>query len=188
MRVRVMGPLLLSAALLVSVVGLAAPAGAGGGSFNCSGSGGTMTASPGLKLFDGQSNTLSWTQSGLACTGGFTAAGNLTAKMQTPKAVQCSGIVGIVDAGTATIVWTNPANFGKTTMKLNMKITSTSGHVTSGTLSGVVTTAGSNFASGKAVTGAFTLGKGLHSTQSGGDCTVTTQLKNFPITAISLHT
>ena len=100
------------------------------------------------------------------------AAGNLTAKMQTPKAVHCSGIVGIVDAGTATIVWTNPANFGKTTMKLNMKITSTSGHVTSGTLSGVVTTAGSNFASGKAVTGAFTLGKGLHSTQSGGDCTV----------------
>jgi hypothetical protein len=183
-----MGPLLLAAAMLVSVVGLAAPAGAGGGSFNCSGAGGQVTASPGLKLFDGQSNTLSWAQSGLSCTGGFTSAGNLTAKMQTPKAVRCSGIVGIVDAGTATIVWTNPANFGKTTMKLNMKITSTSGHVTSGTLSGVVTTAGSNFASGKAVTGAFTLGKGLHSTQSGGDCTVTTQLTTFPITAMSLHT
>src|SRR6476469_6058644 len=104
MRVRVMGPLLLSAALLVSVVGLAAPAGAGGGGFSCSGAGGTMTASPGLKLFAGQSNALSWTQNGLSCTGGFVSAGNLTAHNQTPKAVRCSGIIGIVDAGTATIV------------------------------------------------------------------------------------
>ena len=85
-----------------------------------------MTASPGLKLFAGQSNALSWTQNGLSCTGGFVSAGNLTAHNQTPKAVRCSGIIGIVDAGTATIVWTSPANMGKTTMKLNMKITSTS--------------------------------------------------------------
>ena len=43
MRVRVMGPLLLSAALLVSVVGLAHPR-APPAVANCSGAGGTMVA------------------------------------------------------------------------------------------------------------------------------------------------
>jgi hypothetical protein len=188
MRVRVMGPLLLAAAMLVSIGGFASSAGASGGGFNCSGSGGTMTASPGLELFSGKPQGLAWTQSGLSCTGGFVSAGNLKAGMQTPKAVRCSGIVGIVDRGTSTITWTAPAGMGKTTLKLNMTITSSVGHVTSGTLSGIVTTAGSNFASGKSVSGAFTLGKGLRSTQGGGDCTVNIPLTTFPITSFSLHT
>ena len=188
MRVRVMGPLLLAATMLVSVGGFAQSAGAAGGGFNCSGSGGTMTASPGLKLFSGAPQGLAWTQGGLSCTGGFVSAGNLKAAMQTPKAVRCSGIVGIVDRGTSTITWTAPAGMGKTTMKLNMTITSSVGHVTSGTLSGLVTTTGSNFASGKTVSGAFTLGKGLRSTQGGGDCTVNIPLTTFPITSMSLHT
>lgn len=188
MRVRVMGPLVLAAAMLVSVGGLAQSAGAAGGGFSCSGAGGTMTANPGLLLFAGAPQQLSWAQNGLTCTGGFVSGGNLTATMATPKSVRCSGIVGIVDNGSGQIVWTSPANFGRTTMKLNMKITSTTGHSTVGTLSGIVTTTGSNFASGRTVTGAFALGKGLHSTQSGGDCSVTSKLITFPITSISLHT
>jgi hypothetical protein len=77
---------------------------------------------------------------------------------------------------------------GKTTLKLNMTITGTTGHTTTGTLSGLVTTTGSNFAAGKSVSGAFTLGKGLKSTGSGGDCTTNIPLTTFPITSISLHT
>ena len=188
MRVRVMGPLLLAAAMLVSVGGLAQTAGAAGGGFNCSGSGGTMTATPGLLLFTGAPQTLSWAQNGLTCTGGFVSHGNLTASMQTPKSVRCSGLVGIVDRGTARITWTAPAGMGKTTLKLNMTVTGSVGHSTTGTLSGLVTTTGSNFASGKTVSGAFTLGKGLRSTQSGGDCSTNIKLTTFPITSISLHT
>jgi hypothetical protein len=188
MRVRVMGPLVLAAAMLVSVGGLAQSAGAAGGGFNCNGAGGTMTASPGLLLFTGHPQTLSWTQNGLNCTGGFVSHGNMTATMQTPKSVRCSGIVGIVDRGTAKITWTAPAGMGKTTLKLNMTITGTTGHTTTGTLSGLVTTTGSNFAAGKSVSGAFTLGKGLRSTGSGGDCSTNIPLITFPITSISLHT
>jgi hypothetical protein len=188
MRVRVVGPLLLAAAMLVSVGGLAQSAGAAGGGFSCTGSGGTMTASPGLLLFSGSPQDLSWSQNGLSCTGGFVTAGNLTALMRTPKEVRCSGLPGIADKGTSTITWTAPAGMGKSTLKLNMKVTGSTGHVTTGTLTGVVTTTGSNFASGKAVSGSFTLGKGLKSTGSGGDCTTNIPLKTFPITAFSLHT
>lgn len=187
MRVRVTGPL-LAAAMLVSIGGLAQSAGAAGGGFNCTGGGGTMVATPGVVLSTGQPQTLDWTQNGMTCTGGFVSAGNLKASMRTPKEVRCSGLVGIVDKGTARITWTAPAGMGKTTMKLNMTITGTVGHTTSGTLSGLVTTEGSNFASGKSVAGSFTLGKGLRSTQSGGDCSVNNRLKTFPITSISLHT
>src|SRR4051812_19973174 len=87
MRVRVMGPLLMAAAMLVSVGGFAQSAGAAGGGFNCSGGGGTMTASPGLLLFSGKPQTLTWAQNGLSCTGGFVSNGNLKATMTTPKEV-----------------------------------------------------------------------------------------------------
>jgi len=189
MSMRILGRLALAAALLVPVgVVTASTAGASGGGFHCSGGGGTTTMSPGLLLFTGHPQTITSTQNGLVCTGGFVDHGNLTASEQTPQSVRCSGIVGLVDRGTAKIVWTSPAGFGKTTLKLNMTITGTSGHTTSGTLSGVVTTTGSNFAAGKAVSGAFVLGKGLKSTNSGGDCTVNIPLTTFPITSISLHT
>jgi hypothetical protein len=183
-----MGPLLMAAAMLVSVGGFAQSAGAAGGGFNCTGGGGTMTASPGLLLFSGKPQTLTWAQNGLSCTGGFVSNGNLKATMTTPKEVRCSGIIGIVDHGSSTITWTAPAGMGKTTLKLNMTITSTSNHSTQGTLSGLVTTTGSNFASGKTVSGSFTLGKGLHSTNGGGDCTVNIPLTTFPITSMNLHT
>ena len=188
MRVRVLGRLALATAMLVSVGGLAQQAGASGGGFSCSGAGGTMTASPGLLLSSGKPQTLSWVQNGMACTGGFVTGGNLTASMQTPQSVRCSGIIGLNDKGTGRIVWKASDQNGKTTLKLNMKITSTSGQTTSGTLAGVVTTAGSNFASGKAVSGAFVLHKGLRAINSGGNCTGTTPLTNFPIDSISLHT
>lgn len=188
MRVRVVGPLILAAAMLVSVGGLAQSAGASGGGFNCSGTSGTMTATPGLLLFTGKPQTLTWSGASVTCSGGFVAAGNLTASMQTPQSVRCSGIIGLTDRGTGKVVWTSPSSMGKTTLKLNMTITSTSAHQTFGTLSGLVTTSGSNFAAGKTVSGTFTLNKGLHSTQSNGDCSTNSPLTTFPITAVSLHT
>jgi hypothetical protein len=186
---RVFGRLALAAALLVPVgVVTASSAGASGGGFACTGAGGTTTATPGLVLFTGHPQTLASTQHALNCTGGFVTHGNLTASVQTPQSVRCSGIVGLVDRGTAKITWTSPAGFGRSTLKLNMTITGSTGHTTSGTLSGAVTTTGSNFAAGKTVSGTFVLGKGLKSTNSGGDCTVNIPLTTFPITSISLHT
>lgn len=191
MRVRVLGRLMLATAVLVSVGGMAQSAGASGGGFKCTGTGGGagVKASPGLLLSTGKPQTITW-GTHMGCTGGFVTGGSLTGSMQTPQAVRCSGIIGLTDRGTAKLVWDAADQNGKTTLKLNMKITSSSGQTTTGTLSGVVTTSGSNFASGKAVAGTFTLHKGLSSINAAnpGNCSGTVPLTDFPIDAISLHT
>jgi hypothetical protein len=185
---RIFGRLAMAAALLVPVgIVAAGSAGASGGGFACSGGGGTVTASPGFLLTTSKPQTVAVSQSALACTGGFVTSGNLSASGQTPT-VRCSGMVGASAKGAGTLTWTAPANMGKSTAKLNFTVTGTAGHTTSGTISGKVTTSGSNLASGKTITGAFVLNKGLRSTASGGDCSVTSSLTSFGITSISLHT
>ena len=185
---RILGRLAMAAALLVpGSMALASHAGASGGGFSCSGTTGSLTATPGFLLSNSGPQTLKVVSNGLTCTGGFVTGGNLVGSLQTAD-YRCGSIIGHNGNGTGTLTWTSPANMGKTTAKLNFKFTGTSGHTTTGTISGVVTTNGSNLAAGKAITGAFTLNKGLRSTASGGDCTVTKRLKNFGVTAISLHT
>ncbi len=185
---RILGRLAMAAALLIpaGVVVAQTTAHAAGGGFNCTGGGGTATFSPGLLLSTGRPQTVSVHQSGLTCTGGFVTGGSLSASMQTPS-VRCSGMVGSTASGSGTATWTD-AGMGKSTMKFNMKVTGSTGHTTTGTISGLVTTSGSNLASGKTISGTFTLGKGLKSTNSGGDCTVTIPLSNFGLTAIAFHT
>jgi hypothetical protein len=184
---RILGRLAMAAALLVPVgIVAAGSASASGGGFNCSGTSGTATATPGLLLSTGKPQQTAISSSGLTCTGGFVTGGRLKASIQTTT-TNCAGLVGKTSNGAGTLTWTD-AGMGKSTAKLNFKVTSSVGHVTSGTITGVITTSGSNLAAGKAVSGAFTLNKGLRSTASGGDCTVTIPLTSFGITAISLHT
>lgn len=185
---RILGRLALATALL-------APAGlitiqsasAVGGGFNCTGSSGTVALDNGLSLRTARVSTVTVTAPGLTCTGGQVTAGGLTARLRMDKAVECSGWVGLKNAGTGTATWTLPVQMGTTTMNLGFKVTATAGHVTSGTISGRVT-GNQQVGSGKGISGTFSLNKGLKSTASGGDCTVTGKLKNFGITAINIKT
>ena len=160
---------------------------AAGGGFSCSGSGGTATFTPGLLLKTSLPQQAKASQGGLACTGGYVTAGKVVIKVATPD-VRCSGLVNAIDKGTATATWSAPLNMGTSTLKMNLKVTSSTGHSTTGTLTGLVTTTGSNLASGKAVAGTFTLNKGLLSTGQGGDCSINSPLTSFGITALAFHT
>lgn len=185
---RILGRLAMAAALLVPVgIVAAGQAGAAGGGFNCHGAAGTVSASPGLLLSSSRPQTLGVSSTGLSCSGGFVTGGNLSASLQTPN-VRCSGMVGKSGNGSGTLTWTAPANMGKSTAKLNFKVTGTVAHTTTGTITGTVTTSGSNLGSGKAISGSFTLNKGLKPTAQGGDCSVTSPITSFGITAIALKT
>jgi hypothetical protein len=185
---RILGRLALAAALLVPVGVIAAgSASASGGGFNCSSTLGNATATSGLLLSSGRSQQWSLSSAGLTCTGGFVTGGRLKASMQTTT-TNCAGLVGKTSNGSGVLTWTAPAGMGQSSAKLNFKVTGSTGHETHGTITGVVTTSGSNLAAGKAVSGAFSLNKGLQSVASGGDCTVTVPLTSFGLNSISLHT
>ena len=185
---RILGRLAMAAALLVPVGMVAAgSASASGGGFSCSGTTGSATATPGLLLSTGKPQQWAISANGLACTGGFVTSGRLKASLQTTT-TNCAGLVGKTSNGAGTLTWTAPAGMGSSTAKLNFKVTGSTGQETHGTITGVVTTSGSNLAAGKPIAGAFSLNKGLKSVASGGNCTVTIPLTSFGINSISLHT
>ena len=190
---RVLKALGLAIALVAAMcVVSSAPAGAAGGGFSCSGSGGTITSTPGLLLRSSAPQQIKGGQGGLTCSGGYVTAGKLKLAVSTPD-VRCSGLIynnttKVIAKGTASTTWSAPVNMGGSTMKFNMKVTSSTGHTTTGTISGVVTTTGSALASGKPIVGNFVLNKGLSSTGNGGDCSVTSPLTTFNFTSLSFHT
>lgn len=190
---RVFKALGLAIAMIAAIcVVSAAPATAAGGGFSCSGSGGTLTATPGLLLRNSAPQSIKGGQGGLACTGGYVTAGKLKIAVTTPN-VRCSGLIYNLTTkaqakGTAYTTWSAPLNMGGSTFKFNMKFVSTVGHTTTGTISGVVTTTGSSLAAGKPIVGTFVLNKGLKSTGLGGDCSITSPLTTFNFTSLAFHT
>lgn len=185
---RILKALGLVTALIATMFAVSSTtASAGGGGFSCSGSGGQATFTPGLLLKSSLPQQVRASQGGLVCTGGYVTGGKVVIKVATPD-VRCSGLVNAIDKGTATATWSTPLNMGTSTMKMNLKVTSSVGHTTTGTLTGIVTTTGSNLAAGKAITGTFTLNKGLLSTGQGGDCSINSPLTSFGITALAFRT
>ncbi|MCU1351553.1 MAG: hypothetical protein JWM05_762 [Acidimicrobiales bacterium] len=176
----------MAAALVAAMCAVSSTtAGAAGGGFNCTSSSGSVSFNPGLLLKTAKPQKIG-AASTVACTGGFVDGGSVTASVSSPN-VRCAGLVGKSSAGTGKAVWSTPG-MGKSTMKLVLKITSTGTHTASGVITGRVTTTGSNLGSGKAISGTFTIDKGLSSTLNGGDCTVTIPLTSAGITALAFHT
>lgn len=187
---RVLGRLAMATALLIPIGVLSATAAsAGPGAFDCTGTTGTVTASPGLLLASSAPQKMATSSAAVTCTGGFVTGGTLSGTAQTPT-VRCTNLVGQKAAGTAKIVWNTSDHAGTTTLKLNLKFTASAGHSTDGKFVGLVTTSGGNLFAGRSITGTFTLGKGLSSINADdpGDCSATQRLKSFPITALEIKT
>jgi hypothetical protein len=179
---------MLVLALLVPAGVLAAsPADAGLGAAFCSGSSGTLTATPGLVLTAKKPQTYAMSSVPLTCTGGFVDAGTVTGSFRSSTEVRCGSVFGVKNAGTATFTWTAPGGMGKTTAKLNLKLTSTDATSTTGTFAGITTTTGSGLFKDDGISGSITLGKSLLPAAQGGSCTVTIPITSFPITAITLN-
>jgi len=185
---RVFKALGLAIALVAAMFAVSSTtAGAAGGGFSCSGAGGQVTSTPGLLLKVSLPQHIHASQGNLACTGGAVTGGRVSVDVSSPD-VRCAGMIGTTSRGTAKATWSTPSHMGISTFKLNLKVTATTGHTTTGTISGSVTQTGSALASGKAVVGSFTLNKGLNSTANGGDCSINSPLTTFGITALAFHT
>ena len=174
---------LVGALLVVS----AAPASAGTGSFNCTGTSGSVVFSNGPVLNNSRAGTIKASGAGVACTGGFVTAGTVAFNVQT-QTVNCTTIIGSPSLGNLTGTWTAPAGMGSSRANIKLTITSTSGGTTSGKISGRVTTVGTPIGSGKAISGTFTIDKGLKSVASGGHCTLNTPISSANITALAIRT
>ena len=74
---------------------------------------------------------------------------------------------------------------GKTAVTLRFVVTSTSGHTTQVHFYGDVRSA-QNVFTGAHLSGNLTLNRGLHSIANGGDCSATSPLTSFGITAITM--
>jgi hypothetical protein len=178
--------LFIAAALLGSIafVGLAADSANAAPKATCTGSAGTVKVSPGLQWEQNQGESGTYSSSGLACTGPIAAAGDLTASFGGMYG-NCKNIRG--DTSTArqlTVKWTDPADLGSSTGLARLTVASTTGHTTTFSVAGTFNQTQGMLYRGQHFSGTITTDKGLNSVPA-GDCTVTTKLSSFGITAIS---
>jgi hypothetical protein len=185
------GRLLMAAALIVPVgVVTAQSAGAvqgGQGKFTCTASTGTFAARPGLLL--GQKKDQRITEDATeTCTGGFVTGGaahlNVNEERQNCASLSRGPAQGA--NGTIRVIWNKGDKAGQSVITINLKVTATSGHTTSGTLTGKVRMGA--LAVGKNVTGTFAINKGLMSRANGGDCAALKRLTDGSLTDFSFAT
>jgi len=185
------GRLLMAAALIVPVgVATAQSAGAvqgGQGSFSCSSTSGTFAVRPGLLL--GQKKNQRITQdTTVTCTGGFVTGGaahlNVNEERQNCASLAAGPKQG--SNGTIRVIWAKTDKAGQSVITVNLTVTATSGHTTSGTLTGSVRIGA--LAVGKKITGTFAINKGLKSRSNGGDCAALTRLTGGSLTQFAFAT
>lgn len=186
---RYLGRLAIAAALIVPVGIAAAPSAQAisgtHGQFNCSGTSGTENYRPGL-LLNTKLNERFTTSSAVTCTGGSVTGGNLSIDANESK-VTCPKLArGLLVAGHARATWNKVDKAGFSNLVVLLTVKSTSGHVTSGTITGTVTSGA--IAVTKQVKGTWAIDKGISSIPNGGNCSVKKLLTSANITQISLAT
>ena len=181
----------MAAALIVPLgVATAQSAGAtqgGQGKFSCSSSDGSFAVRPGLLL--GQKKDQRITQdTAVTCTGGYVTGG--AAHLNVNEEHQnCASLAAGPKQGSNGIIrvnWSKTDKAGSSVLTVNLTVTATSGHTTSGTLTGHVRFGA--LAVGKTITGTFAINKGLKSRSNGGDCAALKRLTGGSLTQFSFAT
>ena len=152
---------------------------------NCSGSTGTVTASPGFLYTASNPQTLALNTTLSSCSGPYVSAARIVMSFRSQRAVSCQNAFNVTNGGSGTITWTSPLGMGKSSATVVFVITSTTGHITKVHYSGTVTSQANVF-TGNHLSGNLTLNRGLHTVAGGGDCSATQRLTSFPVTAASL--
>jgi hypothetical protein len=153
---------------------------------SCSGSTGSVAVAPGLLLgspHDVQTWTLASTMG--SCTGPYVTSARIAISFRSATAIGCGNTVNAINSGSGTIFWPSPNGMGRSDVTLRFVVTSTTGHLTYVHVYGDVRSLANVFTAAH-VSGNITMNRGLKSVANGGDCTATTPLKNFGVTAITM--
>ena len=185
------GRLLMAAALIVPLgVATAQSAGAvqgGQGSFSCSATSGAFAFRPGLLLGQKKNQRLTGDAS-VKCTGGFVTGGaahlNVNEERQNCASLTAGPKQG--SNGSIRVIWNKADKAGQSLLTVNLMVTATKGHTTSGTLTGTVRIGA--LAVGKKITGTWAINKGLSSNSTGGDCAALQRLTTASLTSIAFAT
>ncbi len=186
------GRLLMAAALVVPVAGIVSAQSAGAvqggqGSFNCSSTSGSFAARPGL-LLGQKTNQRLTADSTVTCTGGFVTGGaahlNVNEERMSCPSLAKGPAQGL--NGNIRVIWNKADKAGQSLLTVNLKVTATSGHTTSGTITGTVRFGA--LAVGKAITGSFAINKGLNSVPNGGNCAALKRLTSAGLTQFAFAT
>jgi hypothetical protein len=152
---------------------------------NCSGSTGTVTASPGFLYTGANPQTIALNTTLGFCSGPYVSSAHVVMSFHSQTAISCQSAFNVNNGGFGTITWTSPGGMGKSSASMVFVITSTSGHTTKVHYSGTVTSLANVF-TGNHLSGNLTLNRGLHTVAGGGDCSATQPLTSFSVSAASL--
>ena len=152
---------------------------------SCSGSTGSVGVSPGLLYSSSQTQTFALASTIGSCTGPYVTSARISISFRSATGISCQNAINAISSGSGSIFWPSPRGMGKSAVTLRFVITSTSGHATNVHFYGDVRSAANVF-TGAHVSGNLTMDRGLNSGANGGDCSKTSPLTSFGITAITM--
>ena len=152
---------------------------------SCSGSTGSVGVSPGLLYSSSHTQTFALASTIGSCTGPYVTSARLSISFRSASGISCQNAINAISSGSGSMFWPSPRGMGKSSVTLRFVITSTSGHSTNVHFYGDVRSAANVF-TGAHVSGNLTMDRGLNSGANGGDCSKTSPLTSFGITAITM--
>jgi len=151
----------------------------------CTGSAGTVTLAPGLRLAARATQSIALTGTFGSCTGGYVTSAVVSVNFRSAAPMHCADALDptMTSGGFGRITWKTPTAMGASGATVRFRFLSTSGHTTQVKFYGTVTQRGNLFTD-RHISGRLTLNAGLAAAAAGGDCRATTPLTTFGVTSL----